>query len=73
MSQTRFGRPVKNPIMRSEINAIEDRVRQKLKGVWLLLFYYQDQRPGVMDILLASIQMPLDQRDGIKVRQFTEN
>ena len=40
----------------------------KLKGVLLILFY---QRPGIMDILSASIQMLLDQRDGKKVH-FTK-
>ena len=40
----------------------------KLNGVLLILFY---QRPGIMDILSASIQMLLDQSDGIKVH-FTK-
>ena len=67
MSQTRSGREVRDPRSQQEIALFHENIKKALQTKWVLLFFYEDRRPGTMQLLSDQILMSLDQRPGIVV------
>ena len=68
MSQlSHYGRPIARPFQNCENSDITTAIRKTLNTTHLLLFYYEDQRPGPQHILSENLQIPLEKRGEIKV------
>ena len=67
MSQTRSCREVREHRSQQEIALFHENIKKTLQTKWVLLFFYEERRPGTMQLLSDQILMSLDQRPEIVV------
>ena len=61
---------MRDPQLVLDIERMNEPIKQTLSSTYVLLYYYEDQRPGTKRILSDNIQLTLDQRNSIKVLFF---